>query len=563
MILRKMPGLVFAIAGSHCVYSAAPVVAQVCPPPVDFGFAAHSWTESGAIDCVLAVGEQQLLVGTNLGFWFFSRDGDQVEFVTRGNFFPSPIDAFGDPIVMFDRDSLRYFVLIMSGDFPDNDLALAVSTSSDPELNDPQDWHFYEFTDLPGKVDFPNMSIGEDYVYVTWARVGAEPLGRAVIASLTKADLISGEEPTFTAKLIDHIEGQATSPQFRAIGCMKMYSQPSSSIGYFITDSHKESGVNTWVRLYALNASSNTLYTHELTVPDYYTAPIKIRVPGTNAEVTCHWDFKFPVYRNGSAWAAHAIGPEAPSEELKTAKVRWYEIAMNGWPVSQDYPELVQYGTINPGSAVSAWYPAIHVDDDGNVAIAYNQASASQHPAIYRQIRKWYDDEGALRAPLLLKQSESSPAGSNPWADYSAMDEDPEYPGVMWSHLMWFAGESTRKTWVARTDLNQSMPLAISPTTTPIMRGTYVTLSVEGAGPGNLVRWYHSTHGCGSTYIPALDVTLDLDTAEHIGSSTADANGDASKSFTVPNDFPLGVAHLQAAEAQNTSAVLDVTVSGQ
>lgn len=120
-----------------------------------------------------------------------------------------------------------------------------------------------------------------------------------------------------------------------------------------------------------------------------------------------------------------------------------------------------------------------------------------------------------------------------------------------------------RKTWVARTDLNQSMPLAISPTTTPIMRGTYLTLSVKGAGPGNLVRWYCSTTGCGSTYIPALDATLDIDTAVLIGSSTADANGDASRILTVPNDFPLDLAHLQAAEAQNTSAVLEVTVSGQ
>ncbi len=530
--------------------------AQDCGEPVDFGFEVQSWTEEFASDCAVTVGASSILATTNAGLWLFDRDGTQTAFKSLSQFF----NGGADTVCAWDQLSERYFVVTLQIPLT---LRLAVSKSSNPTL-DTGDWHFFTFTDLPGNVDFPCMSVGDDHVFITWARVGGgPPAGRAVIASLTKADLIAGEEPTFTVKLIDHIEGQATSPQFRAIGCMKMYSQPSSSIGYFITDSHKESGVNTWVRLYALNASSNTLYTHELTVPDYYTAPIKIRVPGTNAEVTCHWDFKFPVYRNGSAWAAHAIGPEQPSEELKTAKVRWYEFDMNGWPVSQDDPELVQYGTINPGSAVSAWYPAIHADDDGNIAIAYNQTSGSQHPAILRQIRKWYDDEGEWRAPLLLKQSESSPAGSVPWADYSAMDEDPEYPGVMWSHLMWFAGTETRKTWVARTDLNPSMPLFISPTTTPIMRGTYVTLSVKGAGPGNLVRWYYSTSGCGSTYIPALDATLDIDTAVLIGSSTGDANGDATKSFTVPNDFPIGVGHLQAAEVQNTSAVLEVTVSSQ
>lgn len=477
----------FVVMGSLTTMVPA-ALGQDCGAALDFGFEAQSSTNPGASDCVLAVSSSHILAGTNEGLWLFDREGNQVDFAVHGDFFPSPIDPLSDPIVRYDSESSRFFALIMSGNLQDPDIAMAVSKTSEPTL-DPDDWYFYEFTDLPGKVDFPNMSVGEDYVYVTWARLQSESREHAVITSLDKADLIAGTTPTPAAKLIDPVDGQETTQYFRAIGCVKMHAQPSSSIAYLLTDSHAASGVNTWVRLYALDASSNSLSEFVLTVSDYNKAPIKINSAGTDGELTCHWDFKFPVYRNGSIWAAHAIGPGDPGQEPKTAKVRWYEIAMNGWPVSQDFPELVQYGTINPGSAVSAWYPAIHADDDGNIAIAYNQASASQHPAIYRQIRKWYDDEGALRAPLLLKQSESSPAGSNPWADYSAMDEDPEYPGVMWSHLMWFAGESTRKTWVARTDLNQSMPLAISPTTTPIMRGTYVTLSVKGAGPGNLVRW--------------------------------------------------------------------------
>jgi len=95
------------------------------------------------------------------------------------------------------------------------------------------------------------------------------------------------------------------------------------------------------------------------------------------------------------------------------------------------------------------------------------------------------------------------------------------------------------------------------------MRGTQVTLSVTGAGPGNLVRWYYSHDGCGSTYIMSLDATLDIDNPVLIGSNTVDSSGAASKSFTIPNDFPLGPAHLQAAEAQNTSEVIEVTVSEQ
>lgn len=284
------------VGGLIVLLVVSPARSQDCAKDVDFGFEVQSEVGSGAADCSIAVGESKILAGTNRGFWLFDSNGDEIESVLHANFFTSPIDPLSDPIVRYDSESSRFFALIMSGNLQGPNIAMAVSKTSESTL-DPEDWYFYEFTDLPGKVDFPNMSIGEDYVYVTWARVGAEPLGRAVIASLTKADLIAGEEPAFTVKLIDHIEGQATSPQFRAIGCMKMYSQPSSSIGYFITDSHKESGINTWVGLWAFDPEANEnerLSWFQLTVPDYNTAPIKIDVRGANSEVTCHWDFKFP-----------------------------------------------------------------------------------------------------------------------------------------------------------------------------------------------------------------------------------------------------------------------------
>jgi len=503
--------------------------AQDCGEPVDFGFEVQSSMFLTAADCSIAVGSSSILASTNAGLWLFDRDGTEIANQTLSTFFGGGADT----VCAWDALSQRYFALTLRGRLS---LRLAVSKSSNPTL-DTGDWYFFDFTDLPGDVDFPGMSVGEDYVYITWARLGSGPAGRAVIASLTKDDLIAGQTPTMTQKDVTAISGQYEPPMFRAIGCMKLYEEPAEAVGYFITDSHKETGVNTLVRLYALNASDNSLSTYDLTVPDYFTAPVRVDVPGTNNDVLCNWDFKFPVYRNGSAWAAHAIGPEVPQEEPNTAKVRWYEIAMNGWPYSDNDPELVQSGTIDPGEDISAWYPAIHVDDEDNVAIAYNQASATQHPAIYRQIRKWYDDEDELRAPLLLKQSESSPSGQLSWADYSAMDEDPheDFAGVMWSHLMWFEGTSTRKTWLARTDLNKSLTLEIdyeceSCEPGEIKRGTDVKLTVKGAAPGNLVRWYYSFYGCGETYIgDPLYVTLEISSAVFLGSSYADGSGTAVK----------------------------------
>lgn len=265
------------------------------------------------------------------------------------------------------------------------------------------------------------------------------------------------------------------------------------------------------------------------------------------------------MYRNGSAWVVHAIGDDEPN----TAKLRWHQIAMNGWPLSGNIPTLVQSGTIDPDDAsASALFPAIHVDDAGNMAITYNECSPTQHIAIRRTIRKHYDAPGTTRAPITVRESTASPVNAA-WADYSQMDEDPANPGVMWSHLEWFGINAVtpdlvekRRTSVVRTDLNKSLTFEIGPEG-PIRRGvTSVHLETRGAAPGGLVRWFYSTTGCGSTTILPLQVTLEIGNAVSLAQALADAEGTAVKNFTMPADFPLGEVWAQSAEYQNTSEVV-------
>ncbi len=140
------------------------------------------------------------------------------------------------------------------------------------------------------------------------------------------------------------------------------------------------------------------------------------------------------------------------------------------------------------------------------------------------------------------------------------MEEDPDDPGVMWSHLEWFEPTETRRTWLTRTDLNKTLTLEIEyecETCEPdeIARGNEVTLTVRGAAPGNLVRWYCSHAGCDSTCILALGVTLEVaETVYLLGSHTADEAGTVVKYFTVPATFPLADVWVQAAELEIISA---------
>lgn len=530
---------------------------QDCAELVDFGFEVQSSTETGAADCAIAVGDAGILVTTNDGLWLFDREGNELDDHTlHADFF----GEFGavDTVCVFDRLTNRFFLLALYV----GDLRLAVSKTSTPDLN-PANWHFYQW-DPPtnDNADYPDLSVGESHVFASFALTGT-PVGRAVIGFAPKAGLLDGEQTTAAWFEIDEDDTYVNGP-IRAIAACHSYDEIAPR-AYFMTELRLAEQQSDKVRLYAVNTSGTpSLAEFDLEVDPYWGAPEKVALPG-NAEVTCFWNVsKRPVIRNGSAWAALTIGPDEPSQEPKTAKVRRMQIDLNGWPGSQNDPEVAQSGTINPGSGISAFYPTLHVDENENMAIAWNQCSGSAHVSIQRSIRKYYDDPGTLRTPLVLVQSESSPSGLGQWADYTEMDEDPEEPGVMWSHLMWFAGTETRKTRVARTDVSHSLPLSIALASTPLTRGTYVTLTVVGAGPGNQVRWYYSlAENCGSTYILPLNVTLNIENAVLIGTSTAEANGTATKSFTVPNDFPFGPARLQAAEYENTSEVLNVVVEEQ
>lgn len=90
-------------------------------------------------------------------------------------------------------------------------------------------------------------------------------------------------------------------------------------------------------------------------------------------------------------------------------------------------------------------------------------------------------------------------------------------------------------------------------TVDPLFAGQNATLSVTSATPGEMVYFVYSLQGEGSTYVPALDVTLDLRAPQLAGSDMADANGEASITKSVPPAARGRLVWLQAAEFQRVS----------
>lgn len=89
----------------------------------------------------------------------------------------------------------------------------------------------------------------------------------------------------------------------------------------------------------------------------------------------------------------------------------------------------------------------------------------------------------------------------------------------------------------------------------PLFGGQFATASTDNSTPGETVYLIYSLTGTGSTYVPALDVTLNLNNPQLGSSAVADGSGTASFNEFVP-DVPPTVVWLQAAEAGRKSNVV-------
>ncbi|MBL1218415.1 MAG: choice-of-anchor B family protein [Planctomycetes bacterium] len=95
----------------------------------------------------------------------------------------------------------------------------------------------------------------------------------------------------------------------------------------------------------------------------------------------------------------------------------------------------------------------------------------------------------------------------------------------------------------------------------PLFAGQMANLYVTGATASGPVYFVYSLAGTGSTYLAALNVTLDLANPVLAGSDTADVNGDATLSKMVPNAAKNKLVWIQACEYQGKTNVVNEQVN--
>jgi hypothetical protein len=403
------------------------------------GIVDTGWTPP---DPHLAVGPNHIVIMTNGGIAFFTKDGTET-------FFDEIEDSFGfwgevgathfvfDPEVIYDPMSGRFFAMAAEAFAPGSRSYVLVAVSDDSDPNGT--WHKYRFetTVLAGNLfDSPNISVDDQAVYITGDGIGI--VRNYPVFIFDKPSLLAGNPPA-----IEQVTELITSTQSAGIPPISFDDPPAL---YMIE--HREGGVNTSVRLIALTDPLGTpeFTTFSLDVPSYQHPPEWPPQSGTSSRPNT-FDVRFwsAAYRNGSLWATHHIGSSR-------VLARWYEIAMNGWPDSGQNPELVQSGTIDPGPGVRTFFSSITADEAGNAAICYARSSPSEFISMATAQRLAGDPPGTMR-PGIIWRSATGPYIDERWGDYSAVNLDPASPRTFWAHHEWAEGQSWR-TWVQSFELD-------------------------------------------------------------------------------------------------------------
>ena len=417
-------------------------------------------------DAQLAVGTDHVLEAINAEIAIFDKGGEKFHHFRLEDWFENVLNlASGDvkptqfrniqvfdPRARYDATHDRYVVACVEFNLPDkvngspvddpNDhtgaYLLSVSDSSDPTGN----WTNYRIPPLQGTppkavqderptqglVDFPELGIGPDAVYLTEnffkiTSAGLRFTG-ATMEVLNKQDLLAGRNVStlhFTG--LQNADG---SPAFT----VQPANQTTGNTFHLmnVRFSHGDS-VTVW-SVTNPTSESNIAVTNDAVGVEPYNNPVAAKQPNTEDKIDTG-DTRFVdavAYDEGTGnlWAAHTIND---------ASVRWYEIDPSG-------PSVVQQSTFKR-NGIPTFYPVAATNGDStmlvyNVSGPKNSDSTGKNYARIEVAGRTNDYTlGEMENYAIVKDGESmydyinageGDPGSQTmrWGDYNGIQVDPE-----------------------------------------------------------------------------------------------------------------------------------------
>ena len=375
--------------------------------------------------------------------------------------------GLGDPIILYHKTAQKWFLTEFSSS--GNKLLVHVSQTSNPQGA----YWTYQFT-CPSFPDYPKWAISETSDALT---VTTNEGGPPTVYAMRLSSLITGATSPFIGVDIGYslngfgfqsitpvdLEGDNAAPAGMKPLFVRHRDDESHSAG------SPDSGTNDWIEFWemTINWTNNTATVAK--VQDLAIAEIDSDLCGL---------VSFSCIQQPAASQNQDLDPlretvmyKAPMRVFQShqvllvclatdvsgtnrAGVRWCEIrrpsgSLGSW-------SLYQEGTYSPGTT-NRWMPAINMDKDGNIMMAYSTSSgtAGDFPSLKFTGRKPCDPLGQMTVTeTTIIAGASSRTSNTRWGDYHHMSVDPFTDDVFYFTGVYMAASNSIRTNLSAFKMN-------------------------------------------------------------------------------------------------------------
>ena len=508
-----------------------PSRSRATPPTLLYSFQGVIRGDAGSMsyppDTDGAIGPNHYVETVNRNFAVYNKDtGGELINILLGSFLPG---SNGDPRVLFDHHSGRWFVIVTDFDATAS-IFLAVSLTDDPT----GDWFKTSFVTAQGSdsgywPDYPTLGVDANGIYTAAYMVGGYGM---TIFALDKAPLIA---PTPS---LGTITAFRSLPWEGAIQPAHTYGTPA---GEYLVSVYGSSALR--VRRVNPPLTAPTLTEMGTVAVPSFSDPPDAPALGSDTPLNTVGDRPMmSVYRDGSLWTCHTINISG------RAGCRWYEI-------NPATTSLIQSGNV-ADSSLYYFFPSIMVNEAGSLAMGFSGSNASQYAACYYTGRLASDPAGEMAPPVMYKegtgpQNNVDGYGRNRWGDYSYTTLDPVDHSTFWTIQEYGHESNIWGTYVGvlsianllRISLPDGLPEYLAPGE-PTDISVQITEGDENYIPDSGVLYYRYDGGAfqtsqlvplgGDLYRATLPAAGCEDTPEYYFS----AEGDQSGVIYSPTDAP-------------------------
>ncbi len=369
-------------------------------------------------DVQVAAGPNQVMEMVNVEGEVFTKQGVSNQTFSLSTFFRTGSDSISDPKVLFDASSGRWFSSLV--DITINGVILGVSSTSDPTGL----WVLYSIStgsDLP---DQPILGVSDDKAVVAANDFLGNTFAGSQFWILNKSQLLAGSNVNFF-----------TSGANSGVYSVHPVQSLSSTTTQFMVSNiiSKRILSTTSLRLFSVTGvpgvSTISVATNDLAISTIGTLsggglPGGVQ-PGTSSTVNTN-DFRIQdaLWYKGAVWAAFDDACTPTGDTQLRSCIRLTKITTTGSPfVSQDF----DFGAKQQYN----FYPALRVDQNGNLLAVYGFSNATIFPSLAVTGQLATDPADSLASPRTLKAGTAADTSTR-YGDYFGAALDPADPTIVW-----------------------------------------------------------------------------------------------------------------------------------